>query len=77
MSDSSKKNMLKRMLYIYYPLQFYHKNIWTQLYSQNEVNAMSLYYTQKLSFKISKTRIRAQKIHNFTLQTFEMIISEF
>ena len=38
---------------------------------------MNLNFAQKLDFYIQKTSIGSQKINNFILETFEMVIADF
>ena len=47
------------------------------LKSKNKVNIMNLKYTQSLDFKIWKTNIRAQKIDDFGLKIFKIMINKF
>ena len=41
------------------------------------MNAMSFSYTKKLGLKVQQTNIKAQKINDFALKIFEMVITDF
>ena len=45
--------------------------------SSSKVNAMSPAYAKRLSLKIRKTNVRAQKIDDSVLETFGMVITDF
>lgn len=76
-NDSKKKVMLKRVSCIYDPSQIYKEKIGTLLNSKGKINTMSPNYAWKLSFKIQKTNIKAQKIDDSTLQIFGILIIDF
>lgn len=63
--------------YIYYPIQVYQDQIQALFNSGSKVNAINPDCTQKLCFKVQKTSIKAQKINNSTLETFEIAIANF
>ena len=72
MIESSKKDevVLKRVLYIHYPLRFRKdkKNkVQALINSGNEVNAITPAYALKLGLKILRTNVGAQKIEGSTL----------
>ena len=43
----------------------------------NKVNAMTPEYTLKLTLKVCRTDVRAQKINGSTFETFEMVLASF
>lgn len=43
----------------------------------NKINTITLAYAAKLGLKIRKTNIKAQKIDNSTLETFEIVLANF
>lgn len=45
--------------------------------SSSEVNTITPTYIAKLSFKIQKTNIKAQKINNSIHNTFGMVLTDF
>lgn len=77
---TSKKNViLKKILYIYYPLCFQKNIIDIKLLidSGNKVNDIILGFALKLDFKVYFTNIKAQKIDNFTLKIFKIVLANF
>lgn len=76
-NNNKKKVMLKKVLYINYQVKFQDKQIKTLFNSGSKINIISLAITRKLSLKIHKTNVEAQKIDNFTLEIFEMVITYF
>ena len=43
----------------------------------SKVNAMTLAHTAKLSLELRKTNVSAQKIDEFSLKTYDMVIAAF
>ena len=68
MIDSGKK--IVKVFYIYYLIQALHNN-------RTKINIINLNCIQKLSLKVWKTIVRAQKIVNFALKIFEIVIAYF
>lgn len=81
MTGVSKEDevVLERVFYIYYPLCFQKDTVGVKalIDSGNEVNTITPTYALKLGLKIRHTNVRAQKIDNFTLKTFEMVLASF
>ena len=75
LTDSDKE--VVRMSCIYYPVQFQKKNIKALLNSGNKINTISFAYVKRLGLKTWKTNVKAQKIDNSILETFEIIIADF
>ena len=77
--NSGKKVVLKKIPCIYYPVQFQEsqKQIRALLDSDSEIHTMNPAFTQKLDLHIRKTNIRTQKIDDFVLETFRMVIADF
>ena len=77
--NSGKEIVLKRVLYIHYPIQFQggQKQVRALLNSSSKVNTMNLAYIKNLGFYIRKTNVGAQKIYGSALQTFEIVITDF
>lgn len=69
--------VLEKVLYIYYPVWFKSDEIKALINSGNKVNNMILQYAAKLSLKIRRTNISAQKINGSTLKTFKMVLVSF
>lgn len=68
---------LDRVFYIDYPIWFKNNRVWTLIDSNGEVNVMTLIYAAKLGLKICRTNIGAQKIDDFTLKMFGMVLASF
>lgn len=62
---------------IYYPVQFKNNEIWALINSGGEINVMTSTYVAKLSLKVCRTNVRAQKIDGSTFETFEMVLVSF
>ena len=76
---SPRKETLKRVFCIYYPVQF-KKNIaevQALIDSKSEVNTMATAYAKKLGLRLKKTDIGSQKIDGSTLETYGMVIAGF
>ena len=76
----ARKEALKRVPYIYYPVQFEGTNetqIQALIDSGSEVNAMTQAYTSRLGLWACHTNVGAQKIDGSTLQTFGMVLANF
>ncbi len=71
--------LLDSVPYIHYLYYFWkdYKKIQALIDSSNKVNALTLDYGAKLSLKICCTNVKAQKIHGFTPQMFEMVVASF
>lgn len=71
--------LLKQVLYIYYLMQFKNNQVKIQalINSGNKINAITKFYTAKLSFKVQLTNISAQKINYYIFKMFEIIIASF
>ena len=70
---------LERVSCIHYLLRF-QKTLWeirALINSGKEIKAMTSAYTAKLSLKVRKTNIGAQKIDGSTLETFGMVLADF
>ena len=76
MIDKKTKEKLEQIPYIQY-LMIFKNQIKTLLDSKNKVNAISQVYAHQLGFKTRKTNIRAHKIDNTTLKTYEIIVFIF
>lgn len=81
-TEISKKDeiVLKRILYIYYPLRIY-KNKKNEVQALinlgSKINTMILAYASKLDLKIRHTKVKAQKINGSTFQMFGMVLASF
>ena len=76
-----KKEALKRVFYIHYPVQF-KKNVDKTLVQalidlENEVNAIYPSFAKQLGFSIRPTDVGAQKIDGTMLKTHEMVVAAF
>ena len=73
--------ILDRVPCIYYPVQFWKDkskgNVSALIDFGSKVNAMTPVYAIKLSFKVWRTNVRAQKIDAFLLATYKMVITAF
>ena len=79
MTETNKEVTLEQVPCIHYPLCF-QKNIAgvrTLINLGSEVNAITPAYAAKLSVKIRKTDIGAQKIDGSTLNIFEIVLASF
>ena len=81
MTEAGKKdiNVLDSIFCICY-LIWYKKTkiqVQTLLDSGSEVNAMTPEYASKLSLKVCPTNIKAQKIDNSIIETFQIILASF
>ena len=65
------------MPYIHYPIRFQEEQIKSLLNSGSKINTTNLDFAWKLSLKVWKTNVRAQKINGFVLETFKMVITNF
>lgn len=82
MTEVSKEDKVvsARVLYIYYPLRFQKNNqnkVWALIDFGSEINAITLVYTLKLSFRVRQINVGAQKINGSKLKTFEMVLTSF
>ena len=75
--NSDDMEIVIKVLYIYYLVQFQKKLNKALLNSSSEVNAINPDYVQKLELKIRKTNIRAQKIDGSDLKTFGIVFTDF
>ena len=62
---------------IQYLVQFQEEQVKALLDSGSEVNAMNPNFAQKLSLKVWKPNVGAQKIDGFALEIFGMVIADF
>lgn len=71
--------ILKYVSYIHYPVRFRKNwnNIKTPINSSSEVNIIYLAYAKKIGLFVKKTDISAQKIDDFALATFDIVIAAF
>ena len=76
-TEASQEGVLQRIPCIQYPVQFQQEGAQVLLNSGNEVNRMTLAYTEKLGLAIRKTDVDAQKINVSTLMTYRMVIIGF
>lgn len=75
---SKKGNInLKRVSCIYYPIQFKKDKIKALINSDNEVNIIIPTYKAKLGFKVRRIDVKAEKIDDSILKTFEIILASF
>ena len=79
-TTGAKEEVLERVPYIHYPVQF--KNISeTQVQvlinSGSEVNAIYPTFAKQLGLSIRPTNVGAQKINSTTLETHGMVIASF
>lgn len=81
MTEASRKDdiVLEKVSCIHYPLCFRKDTIEVKvlLDSGNEINAITLAYAAKIGLKICFTNLEAQKINDFTLDTFRMVLANF
>ena len=75
-TDGSEE-VVVRILYIHYPVQFQEEQVRALLNSGSKTNAMSPAYAKRLGLKTRKTNVGAQKINGSTLETFGMVIADF
>ena len=73
----SDEEVVVRVPYIHYPVQFQEEQVRALLDSGSKVNAMNPDYARKLGLKIRRTNIGAQKIDGSALETFGMVIADF
>ena len=78
-SKEAPEVILDWVPYIHYPIQFRKdkETIWALIDSGSEVNTMTPAYAKKLGLQTWRTDIRAQKIDESSLDTFEMVIAGF
>lgn len=71
--------LLKRMLYIYYQVQFKKNPVKIQILLNfaSKINAIILIYIAKLSIKIKSTNIGVQKANIFIFKIFEIVFNTF
>ena len=62
---------------IYYPIWFKKNKTYALINLDNKVNVMILKYTSKLDLKICPTNVKVQKIDNFTLKIFGIVLANF
>ena len=73
----SNKEVVVKVPYIHYLVQFQEDQIKALLNSGSKINAMNSDYTRKLRLKIQKTNVGALKINGSALEIFGMIIADF
>lgn len=76
-TEASKKVVVKKIPYIYYPVQFKKHKISDLINFSNKISAMLLEYNLKLGLKIRYPNVKAQKIDIFTLETFKIDLASF
>lgn len=79
-ASKNGKEILEKILCIYYLFCVYNdkKNkVKALINSKNKVNAITLIYVAKLCLKICYTNVKAQKIENFSLEIFKMVLANF
>ena len=84
-TDGGEEVVLERVPCIHYPVRFQEdskqegqqQQVRALLDSGSEVNAMSPAYAKRLGLKTWKINVRAQKIDDFILETFGMVIADF
>ena len=62
---------------IYYPVKCQKKQVKALLNSSSKVNTISSGYAKKLKLKVWQTNVKAQKINDSVLKTFEIVITDF
>ena len=75
-TETSGKKVV-RVPCIHYLIQFQEEQVRALLNSGSKVNAMSPAYAKRLGLKTWKINVRAQKIDDFILETFGMVIADF
>lgn len=77
--STSESPLFKRILYIYYPLQFKRDlaKIQALLDSNSKVNAKTPIYMAKLGLTVKITNLGDQKINGSTLKTFGIVLASF
>ena len=78
-SKEASKMILGWVPYIYYPFQFWKDKatIQTLINLGSEVNVMTPAYAKQLGLQVQKIDVKAQKIDDSLLWTFEMVIASF
>ena len=78
-TETSKEDdvALQRILCVHYPIWCKKKEVQALIDSDNEVNAMTPAYTSRLGLQVYHPNIKAQKIDDSTLETFEMVLASF
>ena len=77
---SARKEALKRVSYIHYPVQFKNMDkapVQALINSGNEVNAIHLSFAKQQGLSIRPTDIEAQKIDGTTLDTHGIVVAAF
>ena len=75
-----REEALKRVLYIYYPVQFKDTDktlVQALINSESEVNPIYLSFVKQLGLPIRPTDVSAQKIDGTTLNTHGMVVAAF
>ena len=62
---------------IHYPVWFQKEQTRAMLNSGSKINTMNPNFVRKLSFKVWKINVGAQKIDGFALETFGIVIADF
>lgn len=80
-TETSRVNtsqLLERVLCIYHLLHFQKnlRGIYALIDLSSEVNIITQAYVAKLGLKIQKIEIRAQKIDDFTFNTFKIVLAK-
>lgn len=73
----ANREILERILYICYLIQFKKNEVQALLNSSNEINTITLAFALKLGLKIYHINIRTQKINSSIFKIFEMVLASF
>lgn len=76
-SVTASQQVLQRVPYIRYPIQFQAQQVETLINSGSGVNAMTPAFAAKLGVSIQTTGIGAQKIHGSALKSYGIVIAGF
>ena len=77
---STRKEVLERVSYIHYPVQFKNLSetqVQALINSRSEVNAIYPTFAKQLGLPIGPTNIRAQKINSTILDTHGIVVAAF
>ena len=79
-AKEAQKVILEEIPYICYSMHFWKnksKDILALLNFGKKVNRIISPYTAQLSLKVQKTNVSAQKINNFSLEIYKIVIAAF
>lgn len=74
---AARMEVLQCILYICYLVLFKQELIQALIDSNNEINAMTLTYAEKLGYQVWRTWINTQKIDGTTLVMHKIVIANF